>query len=191
MLMRGMGLSAVALLMAACAGSAPAPRSADAACPADWRAFGEAQGERGHRAAVVEQTLGECPVAEPSVAREAFLAGHAEGIARHCTAARQYARGREGLPWRNVCPSEEAQSLRAAHADGQQIREQRRQLDEQRERLRHLEQYARVGSAQPRDRERFGDPPIAEREGLREAERALHRRDLQLSRRYGAEPLAD
>lgn len=182
---------ALLLSLGGCAGHAPeADQLAAQSCPADWKAFGEALGRAGQRLGIVEKRLAACPVADEQQARTAFRAGHAEGLAAFCTTATQYTRGRSGKAWRDVCPAGERAALREAHADGQRVHARREALDKQRARLADIEQYARVGAAQPRDRERFGDPPLQEREALREAERALHREDARLSRRYGAAPLA-
>lgn len=181
---------ALLLLLGGCAAHAPAAGpSAAQPCPADWKAFGEMQGRAGKRLGVVEAYLKSCPVAETEQARSAFRAGHGEGLAAFCTTAAQYTRGRSGKDWRDVCPASERAALREAHADGRRVHARREALGKQRARLADIEQYARVGAAQPRDRERFGDPPLPERAALREAERALHREDARLSRRYGAEPL--
>jgi hypothetical protein len=188
---RCIGVVALALLLGGCAAHPPEARQSGAqSCPADWAEFGEAQGRAGHRLGIVELHLEACSNAGVQQARAAFRAGHAEGLAGFCTTAAQYARGRSGEAWRNVCPAEAHNALREAHADGLRVHAEGEALAKQRARLADIEQYARVGAVQPRDRERFGDPPLHEREALRAAERALYREDARLSRRHGAEPLA-
>lgn len=185
------GALALALLLSACATPVSESGGTQASsCPADWAAFGEAEGRAGHRLGIVELHLEACPVADLQQARAAFRAGHAQGLAAFCTAAAQYDRGRSGGAWRAVCADDARAALREAHADGLRVHARREALAKQRARLADIEQYARVGAAQPRDRERFGDPPLPERAALREAERALYREDARLSRRHGAEPLA-
>lgn len=188
---RCIGALALALLLSACA--TPVSESGvtkASSCPADWAAFGEAQGRVGHRLGIVELHLEACPVADRQQARAAFRAGHAQGLEAFCTTSAQYALGRSGEAWRAVCADDAHAALRQAHADGQRVHARREALAKQRARLADIEQYARVGAVQPRDRERFGDPPLQEREALREAERSLYREDARLSRRHGAEPLA-
>lgn len=185
-----LALSAAAGGCAGAAGGAAKEHVADD-CPMDWRALGERAGRRGARIGVVEQHLSACPSVDARRARAAFGEGHAVGLSAFCTTAGQYESGRTGAAWRGVCPAEREAELRAAHADGLRVHVQREALARQRARLADIEQYARVGAAQPRDRERFGDPPLPEREALRAAERALHEADARLSRRYGAGALAE
>lgn len=182
----------LAMVLAGCASRpAAAPeQAAGADCPKDWRALGEAEGRDGARRGVLAQHLAVCPTVDARLARAAFLEGHAEGRAAFCTTARQFRLGRAGKAWRGGCPVTAEAGLRAAHADGARLHSEAEALAEQRARLADIEQYARVGALQPRDRERFGDPPVGERESLRAAERALHEAEARLSRRHGADASA-
>lgn len=157
---------------------------------ADWHLRGETAGARGERSGVVESHLERCPTDDPAAARAAFLEGHADGRAYFCTAAGQYVHARGGGGWRGGCEDADTQRLREAFDAGHEVHLHREALSASARRLADIEQYLRVGRLQPRDQERFGDIPLAEREAHAAARRALHERDARYAERYGAPSLA-
>ena len=181
------------MVVAGCAAppvaSVAAPDGSESCLVHDWRDFGERAGASGLQAGIVEMHLASCAPDHPGRARAAFVAGHDEGLSRYCTVRAHYERGRAGDDAMRTCSGADPAALKAAFAAGREVHAARAGLDRQERRLAHIEQYARVGTLQPRDRERFGDPPEAEREAAAAARREAAALDRHYSERYGAEPL--
>ncbi|MHA7835565.1 MAG: DUF2799 domain-containing protein [Algiphilus sp.] len=190
-------LIAASLALSACTlpwgGTRPAASSALSArldCRIDdWRLRGETAGARGERSGVVESHLAACRPADPDAARKAFLDGHAEGRAHFCTPAGHYMHARAGGRWRDGCAGADTDALRAAFHAGHEVHLHREALAASERRLVDIEQYLRVGQLKPRDQERFGDTPRAERNAHEAAKRALYERDARYARRFGAPAL--
>ncbi|WP_420427878.1 DUF2799 domain-containing protein [Algiphilus sp.] len=155
----------------------------------DWRLRGETAGARGERSGVVESHLAACQAADPEAARSAFLEGHAEGRAYFCTRAGHYVHARAGGRWRDGCTDADTDALRAAFDAGHEVHLHREALAASERRLADIEQYLRVGQLKPRDQERFGDTPRAERDAHEAAKRALYERDARYAQRFGAPAL--
>ena len=168
--------------------SVAAPDGAESCLVHDWRDFGERAGASGQQAGIVEMHIASCAPDDPGRARAAFVAGHAEGLSRYCTVRVHYERGRAGDDAMRSCADADP-ALEAAFAAGREVHAARAGLGRQERRLAHIEQYARVGTLQPRDRERFGDPPEVEREAAAAARRKAAALDRRYSERFGAEPL--
>jgi len=156
----------------------------------DWSLRGETAGARGERSGVVESHIARCQPEDPAAARTAFLAGHSEARDYFCSTAGQYVHARDGGRWRGGCDEADTEQLRAAFNAGHEVHLHREALSASARRLADIEQYLRVGQLQPRDQERFGDIPRAERDGYVEARRALLKRDARYAERYGAPELA-
>lgn len=155
----------------------------------DWRLRGETAGSRGERSGVVESHLAVCQPEDPEAARITFLEGHAQGRAYFCTPAGHYEHARAGGRWRDGCAEAEVELLRAAFDAGHEVHLHREALATSRRRLADIEQYLRVGQLKPRDQERFGDTPQAERDAYEAAQRALYERDAVYADRFGAPAL--
>ena len=127
-----LGILALALGLAGCAGMSPAERAAFCQT-VDWREYGRNDGLLGVPAAERAHLFAECREIghPPDVA--AYEAGRAEGLAEFCTVESGYEAGRAGRRYRDVCPPELEIGFLQGYEEGR------------RDRARELRVYPRFG----------------------------------------------
>lgn len=109
-----------AVLLAAALGGC-ATLSEEQCLANDWKTVGYADGAAGYSPSRLLKHTDACMKHGVNPDREAYLAGHAEGIVVFCTPRNGFQRGQSGYAYSQVCPPQLEPAFHAAYQDGRQI----------------------------------------------------------------------
>jgi hypothetical protein len=96
---------------------------------ADWQTIGYEDGARGRPAQRIGKHREACAQHGIAPDREAYMAGHRQGIRQYCTPARGFDLGQSGKRCTGICPPEVEADFRAAHAEGRAVYLLAKELD--------------------------------------------------------------
>jgi len=120
--MRRILATALLLALAGCSSSG----MSKAECRAtDWRAVGYEDGAQGYSAEAFGKRRKACAEHGVTAKFDAYLAGHAEGLARFCRPQNGYQLGTRGYRYTGICPAHHEGAFLAAHTDGYGLYERR------------------------------------------------------------------
>ena len=169
--------TAIAIAAALCLGACSTMSKEDCAA-ADWTSIGERDGIYGEDRGKFEERRAQCAKYGLASSAEDYDRGRERGIRSYCTPEAGFDAGRNGRPYRGVCPPEAEQAFLAEYRIGKELYDLttevkelqdsydgvRRSLDDQHERA-------------DRARDRLRD------EALSDEERSEAQRDLEKARR--------
>lgn len=125
--MRRILATALLLALPACASSSG---MSEAECrTADWRAIGYEDGARGTSPETFGGRRKACAEHGVTAGFDAYMAGHAEGLARFCRPQNGYQLGTRGYRYDGICPAPLEGPFLAAHAEGYGLYERRSTLN--------------------------------------------------------------
>lgn len=84
----------------------------------DWQAIGYQDGLMGQPASYFHHHIKTCTNVNISQQQALWEKGRQAGIERYCTPLRAYQLGREGIEYKNVCPTDKTLDLLKAHDEG-------------------------------------------------------------------------
>lgn len=152
---------------------------------ADWFRIGERDGRDGYPRARLHKHREACIEYGIRPDAETYYAGRQIGLARYCTPSNGFREGREGRPYRDVCPAKHEPGFLAEYRKGEAIHEVEEEIEDVEDNIDRKE-----------NRLDDDDTSAAQADALREDLRDLYRelrylsRDLlRLERQYGGETL--
>lgn len=164
---------AAALLLAGCE-----TMSREDCASADWSSIGERDGLYGEARAKFEERRAQCAKFGMESSADDYDRGRNRGIRSYCTPEAGFDAGRNGRPYRGVCPPETEGAFLSEYQVGRRLydlNEEVKQLNESFASARRSldEQHERADRARDRLRQ----------EGLTDEERSDAQRDLERARR--------
>ena len=156
---------------------------------ADWRTVGFEDGRNGHLSSYVGKHREACAAHGVAPDLEAYLAGHARGIAEHCRPQNGFQLGLHGRAYRGECPAELEAAYVASHTDGYRLRERRAVVERLRRQIdQNLEEEDQLNQTIFERRETLAAPETSRRQrrAIREEIEELvieRRRSLRVIRR--------
>lgn len=166
---------AAALVLAGCE-----TMSKEDCASADWTSLGERDGLYGEDRAKFEERRAQCAKYGMESSAEDYERGRNRGIRSYCTPEAGFDAGRNGRPYRNVCPDEAEAAFLSEYRVGRQLYDltsEVKRLQESYDGARRSLEDARDRADRARDRMREEDLTDEERsDAQRELDRA--RRDI-------------
>jgi hypothetical protein len=107
---------AIILLLAGCA-----TVSKEDCLVTDWFEIGRMDGMQGTPRTVFQNRAKPCLEHGVNADRRAYYQGHDEGLKYYCTEQKGFEMGRQGLPYKSVCPLQLEKEFRAGYQNGMQL----------------------------------------------------------------------